>query len=223
MVPPAIVALALHLALAVVLAAGAVFAARQLLAYVARRDTEEKGAFLPARGALLLVGVTFVAVIVVAWGQPLAPPALARAVWTAALAVIFVVDLRVRYILDVFTGPLAVLALVAAALWPHPTLGEAVGGGLIGLAVFSLFYGLGLLLFRRPAIGLGDVKLAALLGLMVGAPSIVNAIFIGAVVGGVASVLLILYQRIKLGDMPAYGTYMVLGGYAALLHAAGWW
>lgn len=223
MVPPALAALAPHLLLAIGLAAGAVLAARQLLAYVARRDAEEKGAFLPARGALLLAGVTFVAVLAVAWGQPLAPPTLARAVWTAALAVIFVVDLRVRYILDVFTGPLALLALVAAALWPHPTLGEAVGGALIGFVVFALFYGLGLLLFRRPAIGLGDVKLAALLGLMVGAPYVVNAIFVGAVVGGIASVLLILHQRIKLGDMPAYGTYMALGGYAALLHAAGWW
>jgi len=34
--------------------------------------------------------------------------------------VIFTVDLRVRYILDLWTAPLALLAVIAALVLPHP-------------------------------------------------------------------------------------------------------
>jgi leader peptidase (prepilin peptidase) / N-methyltransferase len=208
------------------LAAGALVVTQLLLAFVGRREPAEAGAPLPLRGAAALVVAVVAAVLLLLWNRPLTAVAAAQAGWTAALAVIFAVDLRVRYILDVWTAPLALLALLAAALLPHPaypSLLTALGGGAIGFVLFAAFYGLGLLLFRQPALGLGDVKLAALLGLIVGTGNVLTAIFIGAFLGGLASLTLVALRRAKLGDAPAYGTYLALGGYAALLEAAGLW
>lgn len=210
---------------ALAFALASLLSVRLLLGYVARREPDERTA-LPAVGAAVLFGAVLAATLVLLWHRPLTAVAVTQAGWAAAFAVTFMVDLRVRYILDIWTAPLALLAIVAAILLPHPAypaLRDAVGGGLIGLAVFAAFYGLGLLLFRQPALGLGDVKLAVLLGLVVGAANILTAILIGAFLGGIVSVVLVALRRAKLGDAPAYGTYLALGGYAALLEAAGLW
>lgn len=201
----------------------ALVAARLLLAYVARRTPEEPGTSLPAPGAALLVAAVTAAVVVLLWSGSLTPLSVVRGCWTAALAVIFAVDLRVRYILDIFTAPLALLAVFASIALSQPKLADAVGGAAIGLALFALFYALGVLVFRQPALGLGDVKLAGLLGLMVGATHILTAVFIGVFLGGLISLALITLKRAKMGDAPAYGTYLALGGYAALLQTAGVW
>lgn len=214
---------ALSVALAALLGIAAALLARLLLAYVARRDPSEALAFLPPRGAALLWAAVLVAVLALLWGRPLTPASGVWAAWAAALAVIFTVDLRVRYILDVFTAPLAALAVLAAIFVGRPPLLLALIGAGVGLAIFALFFGVGLLVFGRPAIGFGDVKLAALLGLMVGGERILTAVFIGALLGGVISLALVATGRAKLGDAPAYGTYLALGGYAALLQLAGAW
>ncbi|MGI8916920.1 MAG: prepilin peptidase [Chloroflexota bacterium] len=201
-------------------------AAKLLLAFVTRREPAERGAYLPPAGGVALVVAVAAAVLLLLWNRPLTAVSAVQACWAAALAVIFTVDLRVRYILDVWTAPLALLAVLAAVVLPHPaypSLLSVLGGGAIGLVVFAAFYGLGLLLFRQPALGLGDVKLAVLMGLMVGAENILTAVFIGAFLGGLASVVLVALRRAALGDAPAYGTYLTLGGYAALLGAAGLW
>ncbi|HVA90253.1 MAG TPA: resistance to Congo red protein [Chloroflexota bacterium] len=208
------------------LGGGALIVTQGLLAYVARREPGEAAALLPFRGAAALVVAVFAAVLLLLWNRQLTVVAGVQAGWTAALAVIFTVDLRVRYILDVWTAPLALLAILAAILLPHPpypALLAVLGGGAIGCILFAAFYGLGLLLFRQPALGLGDVKLAVLLGLILGAGDVLTAIFIGAFLGGLASLALVALRRAKLGDAPAYGTYLALGGYAALLEAAGLW
>ena len=204
----------------------AVLAARLLLAHVARREPEERGASLPLAGeATLAVAVTAAALLLL-WNRPFSAVPAVQACWAAALGVIFTVDLRVRYILDLWTAPVALLAVFAALFLPHPaypTLVEVLGGGAIGLVLFAAFYGLGLLLFHQPALGLGDVKLAVLLGLMVGSERVLTAVVIGAFLGGIVSLALVVLRRAALGDAPAYGTYLALGGYAALLEAAGFW
>ena len=212
--------------MAIGLGGAALLVTRLLLAYIARREPEEPGAMLPPIGGPVLVAVVAAAALLLFWNRPLTAVTAVQAIWAAALAVTFAVDLRVRYILDIWTAPLALLAMLAAIALPHPaylSLRSALTGGAIGLVLFAAFYGLGLLIFHQAALGLGDVKLAALMGLMVGGEHILTAVFIGACLGGVASLVLVALRRAKLGDAPAYGTYLTLGGYAALLGAAGLW
>lgn len=211
---------------ALALGIAALLATWLLLAYVAHREPDEPGASLPPTGSLVLVAVVAAAALLLLWNRPFQVIPALQAAWAAALAVIFTVDLRVRYILDLWTAPLALLAILATFALPHPaypSLIAVLGGGAIGLVLFAAFYGVGLLLFRQPALGLGDVKLAVLLGLIVGADKVLTAIFIGALLGGVVSLVLVLLRRANLRDAPAYGTYLTLGGYVALLEIAGVW
>jgi leader peptidase (prepilin peptidase)/N-methyltransferase len=211
---------------ALALGLAALLATRLLLAYVAHREPEEPGASLSTAASLALAAVVTAAALLLLWNRPFDAIPAVQAAWAAALAVIFTVDLRVRYILDLWTAPLALLAIVAALTLPHPAypaLIAVLGGGAIGLVLFAAFYGLGLLLFRQPALGLGDVKLAVLLGLVVGADKVLTAIFVGALLGGVVSLVLVVLRRANLRDAPAYGTYLTLGGYIVLLEIAGVW
>lgn len=211
---------------ALALGIAALLATRLLLAYVAHRDPEEPGASLPLAGNFALAAIVTAAALLLIWNRPFQIIPAVQAAWAAALAVIFTVDLRVRYILDLWTAPMALLAILAAITLPHPaylSLIAVLGGGAIGLVLFAAFYGLGLLLFRQPALGLGDVKLAVLLGLIVGADKVLTAIFIGALLGGIVSLILVVLRRANMRDAPAYGTYLTLGGYVALLEIAGLW
>ena len=107
------------------------------------------------------------------------------AVVCSLLLVIALIDLEHMYILDRFIIMLLIVGVVLCLFtgnvaWSSRLFGLAVGGG-----VMLAFYGLGFLLFKREALGIGDIKLMAVCGLIVGYKAILLAIFIGAIVGAV--------------------------------------
>ncbi len=207
-------------AIAFVLAVVTVACTEVLLAYIRHRDASAEAKPLPVMARLALGLVTFAAIALLVAGRPVTPLAATRAVWVAVLAVVFVIDLRTHLILDIVTGPVVVLSLLASVAFANPNVQQALLGGVAGFVIFGLIFGLGLLLFRRAAIGLGDVKFAAVIGTMVGASNIGLALIIGIVLGGVVSLGLLVSGRAKLSDAPAYGTYMAIGAFTALLQLA---
>jgi prepilin signal peptidase PulO-like enzyme (type II secretory pathway) len=85
-------------------------------------------------------------------------------------------------------------------------------GGLTGFILLFL-----IAVAARGGMGFGDVKLAALIGLMAGFPIVIAALFIGIIGGGlVAGVLLLTKRRGRKDPMP-FGPFLCLGGIAALL------
>jgi leader peptidase (prepilin peptidase) / N-methyltransferase len=59
--------------------------------------------------------------------------------------------------------------------------------------------------------GAGDVKLAGVIGLMVGYPLVFFALVWGIVLGGVAAIFLLLRRRGSAKSYMAYGPYLALG------------
>jgi leader peptidase (prepilin peptidase)/N-methyltransferase len=96
----------------------------------------------------------------------------------------------------------------------------AAGLGLLGLEGLSA---LGEALLGRPALGLGDAKLAALLGAWLGPGSLLAALAIavvaGALVGGVAR----LSGRLSPHQPFAFGPFLALGGVAAWMFGLPFW
>jgi leader peptidase (prepilin peptidase) / N-methyltransferase len=82
-----------------------------------------------------------------------------------------------------------------------------------GAGAFAFFLILALL--TRGGLGMGDVKLAGLLGLLLGT-AVAPALFVGTLAGGVASAALLARGR-KRGTTLAYGPYLCLGGAVAVL------
>lgn len=156
-----------------------------------------------SRRAPLLEAALMVAFIVTAW---LAPDG--GALWVAwfdvaFLAVVLVIDLEHRRVLNLMLIPAAML-LIAFSLLPgvlDPV--TVLLGGAVGLALFGVLKWL-----SRGALGMGDVKLAGVIGLMVGYPSVVYALTGGALLAGLAALALLFSRKATLKSTMAYAPYL---------------
>lgn len=145
------------------------------------------------------------------------------AVGCAVLAFIFAVDLEHRLIYDISVYPAIAGLLAVALLFDHKALASMLFGVVICGGLFALLYGLGFLLYRTEALGLGDVKLAILIGMLVGWPGILTALIITALVGAATGMLVLGLGSASSRSYIAYGTAMAAGAAAALLFAAPLW
>jgi prepilin signal peptidase PulO-like enzyme (type II secretory pathway) len=98
----------------------------------------------------------------------------------------------------------------------------AILGAILGFVVFYFFFWLANLLYGddRIALGMGDVKLAMMLGMMLGFPSIFYCLLWGIVLGGVITLILLLTRRVNRGTALPYGQYLALSGIAFLIWGA---
>jgi leader peptidase (prepilin peptidase)/N-methyltransferase len=178
------------------------------------------GARISARVLLveLLTGAAY-ALVVLRFG--LSAGAALAAVYMSVLIVIAFIDLEHHRILNVLTYPAIAVALLAALVVPWiPTLPMLLGGALAGGALLALA------LVSPRAMGLGDVKLAAFLGLILGYPLVLVGLFLAFVLGGAISAVLLATRRVQRGQAVAFGPYLALGGVIGLLYGDSlllWW
>jgi leader peptidase (prepilin peptidase)/N-methyltransferase len=132
--------------------------------------------------------------------------------YAAFLLAVLVIDLEHRRVLNIMVAPAAVVALLASLLPGGPTPVQALIGGALGFGVFFL-----LALIGRGAMGMGDVKLAGVIGLMTGYPLVVAALALGIVLGGVAAIALLVTRRAGRKGTMAYAPYLALGTIVVLL------
>lgn len=129
-------------------------------------------------------------------------------VWSAVqvlLGFIAAWDVLTRRILNAVVVPAALVVIVARAVFAPSALPESLLAGVLAFAVFLM-----LAILARGGLGMGDVKLAGLIGLLLGRAS-VGALLAGCIAGGVAAVLLILSRRATAKSTFAYGPYLALG------------
>jgi len=87
-----------------------------------------------------------------------------------------------------------------------------VVGGAAGFGLFFLIAIIG-----RGKMGAGDVKLAGVIGLMLGFPAAITALVIGIFLGGAAAVVLLVTRRAGRKTYIAYAPYLALGALVMLL------
>jgi len=167
---------------------------------------------IPARYPLieLAVGIAFAATTLVLSDDP---AALALGlVFVAVLAAITLTDMEQRVIPNaiLLVGSLIGLGIVAAtdpAGLPERA-GAAVGAGGF-LLLFALIYPRGM--------GMGDVKLAAAMGLFLGV-SVIPALFVGIVLGALAGFAMMLrYGTEARKHAVPFGPFLAIGGVVGLL------
>ncbi len=173
-----------------------------------------RGGLLSARG----LAVTFwgLAFVVVAWHR--AEGELASLVRHLALGLpllgITAADLEARLIPNRL-----VLGGVAVGLGFGAAEGRLIGtaaGALAGLGLFGLAYLVGNRLYPG-GLGAGDVKLAGLIGLELGFPAGLSALFLGVVLGGVGALVLLAAGVRRLKDPIPYGPFLCAGAAVTLL------
>ncbi len=127
--------------------------------------------------------------------------------------VIFYTDLWYGIIPDI-TLLLGIVALIPIFVM-HPTLllSSVLSGVVACLFFLALFLGT-----RGRGMGFGDVKLALLLGLLLGYPRIIVSLYIAFLTGAGIALILILWRKKKLrGDTIPFGPFLILGAVLGLL------
>jgi leader peptidase (prepilin peptidase)/N-methyltransferase len=158
----------------------------------------------------LALGVLYAATVAVLWDDPV--EVALGLVFVTALVAITLTDLDRRVIPNKVLLVAAVAGLAIAAIWdpsslPERAIAAAAAGG--GLFVVVLAYPRGM--------GLGDVKLAAVMGLFLGrnvAPAILIALLAGSVVG---LGLIARHGAMARKRAIPFGPFLALGGIVGLL------
>jgi prepilin signal peptidase PulO-like enzyme (type II secretory pathway) len=132
--------------------------------------------------------------------------------YSSLLLLIAAVDLRTRLVPNVLTASGLVLALVLSLAFPSPGLLSAIEGAALACVLFLV-----LALVGGNAMGFGDVKLAALIGLMTGFPWVVQALIIGIMLGGLAAAVFLLVRLRRPKQYIPYAPYLAAGAIATLL------
>jgi leader peptidase (prepilin peptidase)/N-methyltransferase len=145
------------------------------------------------------------------WSYDLTSQSAFALIFVTLFIVIFVIDWEHHLIPNKLIYPSLLAAPLLSTLWPGLGIWYSLLGGVLGFGLLLLPY-----LVFSGGMGAGDVKLAALVGLVVGFPLILLALLIGIVVAGAAAVALLASGRRSRQDAVAFGPFLVLGAIVTL-------
>ena len=193
------------------------FAADRL---AARWPLHEDGRVRPLdwRTAAVTIGsVTTFGALAGRWSEP--RDLIVLGVYAAVLIVLLATDLDQKLLPDVLTLPLIAYSVVVLLLGWNPMLAgkelaiaTAVAAG-VGAPVLLLVSDR----LLGGALGMGDVKLAASLGLMAGITRFIGGFLVGSILSAVVLLTLIALRRISLRSAVPFGPVLIAGGIVAML------
>lgn len=137
-------------------------------------------------------------------------------VFFSALLVVTFIDWDFQIIPNVITYPGIVLGLVSTATvlaggFLDAALGAVLGGGLLyGVARLSEWW------LKKEGMGLGDVKLLAMIGAFLGWRAVLVTIFVGALAGSFIGLTLMGLKLKRREDPIPFGPFLALGAVTAM-------
>lgn len=105
--------------------------------------------------------------------------------------------------------------------WVGSVLGALIGGGILFVVGFAYK-----LVRKRHGLGMGDVKMMAMVGAFLGWRSALLTIFAASLAGSIIGLFLVLFQGKSLQHKLAFGTFLGIGAAAVLFFGAsilGWY
>jgi leader peptidase (prepilin peptidase) / N-methyltransferase len=128
--------------------------------------------------------------------------------------VISITDFSTLTIPDALTYSYVMLGILLATFDTRISLIESVAGGLVGLALFWVIATIGWKVFKRQALGGGDIKLAAMLGVFLEPVSLLVALFFASVLALVYAAVLRLAISDRMTREIPFGPFVALAGTA---------
>lgn len=142
---------------------------------------------------------------------------LTYALFCLILLLILRIDWQHHLIYTIVIVPGVVLAFALAVIESQSALISAAiaaaGAGLL----FAAFFGLALLIYRKHAMGLGDILLAFLIGAMARVDLVAGALLLGMLLAALGGLFLIGIGKRTRYDYIPYGAYLCLGAMIVLL------
>jgi leader peptidase (prepilin peptidase)/N-methyltransferase len=159
----------------------------------------------------LVTAVVFLAAYLLFGPSPLL---VARLVFACAMIVLFVVDLRHRILPNVITLPGIVAGFLFSLFlppgWFESLIGIVVGGGVL-LLMAETYYRLR----KEEGLGMGDVKMLAMIGAFLGWKLMLVTLVLSSFLGSLIGIGMIVLKK---GDMKyalPFGTFLAIGAIVA--------
>lgn len=127
------------------------------------------------------------------------------------LWLLWLIDYRFQFIFDDSLLPLVVVGL-AATPWLPFSIWQRLAAGAGAFVVLAALAVLG-----RGALGGGDVKMMAALGLWFGVNGIITTASVGFIIGGIAAIVMLLFKVHGRKDFFAFGPFLIIGAVVAWL------
>lgn len=133
----------------------------------------------------------------------------------SSLIVIFVADLKYQIIPD----SMVVMGIVGVGM---RLIGQIGSIGQIGATLFPAlgatgFFFMLFVITRGRGIGFGDVKLGFLMGLLLGYPKIIVALYIAFLTGAIVGVILVITKKKSLKSAVPFGPFLIMGTVSAMV------
>ena len=127
------------------------------------------------------------------------------------------IDLETGFIPDKLTIPaflMGIIFLVAFQIvnWKSALIGAVSGGALL---VFLMI--LGKFIFKKDAMGMGDVKLLVLIGVYVGFPAVLISLFLGSIAAFIMILVGLITKKQDLESTIPFGPFIAIGTLTYLL------
>ncbi|MDD5037730.1 MAG: prepilin peptidase [Dehalococcoidales bacterium] len=151
-------------------------------------------------------------------------------IYISWLIVIFVIDMENQLILDKVVYPGMVIAFAFSFFWPGLRAlslpgGEAVGrmasslaGGALGMTAIALPF-----IIYPTGMGMGDIKLGAMVGLMTGYPLVILALLLSVISGGLIASILLIFKIKKRSDAIPFGPFLATAAMVTALWGQAIW
>lgn len=210
-----------------------------LTAFLLGKRTSSQGAKLSIRHPVteILTAGLMILCVLVAWDKNIATVQLLFwLLFMAIFVLITVIDVEHKLILFVVMRPTAVVAIIYALAVQDatpPTFVDHIIGGIVGFCAFWLLYNGGYLFtyvmgrlrgqqIDEVAFGYGDVMLAGVSGLILGWQSLIFALLITILLGGLGAFVYLAFKALARGrysafDAIPYGPYIVVGTITTML------
>lgn len=133
-------------------------------------------------------------------------------IFTSILIIIFIYDLRWYLILDKISIPAIIISFLLNLL-----LGKEIFSLLLASSAVGGFFLLQFLVSKGKWIGGGDIRMGFLMGMMLGWPNAIVALFISYILGSVSGLLLIAIGKKKMQSQVPFGTFLAIGTYISML------
>ncbi len=130
---------------------------------------------------------------------------------SAVLVAVLFIDLELLLIPTPLVRVLVLLALTGAALTPGLGLRSASLGGVVGYVSFLLPAVLARQVYGDGALGSGDAHLALAIGCITGYPLVVSTLALGALLGGLGALGVLVRGRGGRRSSLPYGPYLIIG------------
>lgn len=148
------------------------------------------------------------------FGWSLATPA--AALFCCLMVALAMIDFDHMILPDRITLPGIAVGLALQPWLPWGGLRQAVIGAVLGAAILLVVWGGWYLLRKEEGMGLGDVKMLALIGAFLGWKGVLVALFFGTLTGAVAGLALMRWGSLDMRSKLPFGTFLALGGLIAL-------